>query len=43
MKAAAKRARSAITGRFVTKKYAKKHTKITLLETVKKVLRRKKK
>jgi len=30
-----KRARSAVTGRFVTKAYANKHRRTTVLETVK--------
>ncbi len=37
-----KAARSAITGRFVTKKFAKKNSKTTEVETIKKRCRKKK-
>lgn len=37
-----KSSRSAITGKFVTKKYAKSHPKTTVTETIKKTGKKKK-
>ena len=38
-----KRHRSAITGRFITEKFAKKHPKTTVEETIKKAKKKSKK